>query len=56
MTMVEQLAHDNEQVARTAGRAFEAADGVGDQATADLAVQRQQVHEKNAWMLRSILE
>jgi starvation-inducible DNA-binding protein len=56
MAMVEHLAHDNEQVARSAGAAFDVADEVGDQATADLAVQRQQVHEKNAWMLRSMLE
>jgi starvation-inducible DNA-binding protein len=55
LTMVEHLAHDNEHVARTAGEAFKAADAVGDQATADLATQRQQVHEKNAWMLRSML-
>jgi starvation-inducible DNA-binding protein len=35
---------------------FEAAEKVGDQPTADLAVTRQQLHEKSAWMLRSFLE
>lgn len=55
MGMVEQLAHDNETCATTAVKAFEAADSVGDQPTADLAVARQQLHEKSAWMLRSFL-
>lgn len=56
MEMVEHLAKDNETCARTAAQTFEAADAVGDQPTADLAVTRQQVHEKSAWMLRSLLD
>ncbi|MEZ5114938.1 MAG: Dps family protein [Candidatus Nanopelagicales bacterium] len=56
MDMVAALAADNETVARTAAAVFEAADAVSDQPTADLAVTRQQVHEKSAWMLRSFLE
>jgi starvation-inducible DNA-binding protein len=56
MAMVDQLAADNETCARTSAAAFAVADGVGDQPTADLAVTRQQLHEKSAWMLRSFLE
>jgi starvation-inducible DNA-binding protein len=56
MEMVDQLAADNETCARTAAAAFAVADEVGDQPTADLAVTRQQLHEKSAWMLRSFLE
>ena len=39
-----------------ARRVVEAAEAVGDQASADLGVRRIDVHEKNAWMLRSHLE
>ena len=56
MEMVAHLAADNEIVAQQAGTAVEAAEAVGDHASADLATQRQQVHEKAAWMLRSMLE
>jgi starvation-inducible DNA-binding protein len=35
---------------------FPDAESAGDQPTADLLTQRMQVHEKNAWMLRSLLE
>ena len=45
----------NEAVARTARAAFDCADDVNDQPTADLLTQRLDVHEKNAWMLRSLL-
>ena len=56
LEMVGQLAGDNETCAASAAKAFAAADEVGDQPTADLAVTRQQLHEKSAWMLRSFLE
>jgi starvation-inducible DNA-binding protein len=56
MEMVADLAAGNEAVGRAAGTAFHVADAAGDQATADIATQRQQVHEKSAWMLRSMLE
>ena len=56
MEMVARLAADNEIVAREAGKAVQVADAVGDNASADMATQRQQVHEKAAWMLRSMLE
>ena len=41
---------------RTARAAFPTAAEADDQATADLLTQRMQVHEKTAWMLRSLLE
>ncbi|MGD8374914.1 MAG: Dps family protein [Acidobacteriota bacterium] len=54
--MIEDLVKDQEKVVATARALFDAADGAGDQASADLAVRRMEVHEKNAWMLRSHLE
>ena len=45
-----------EAVARTARGVFATADAANDQPTADLLTQRLQVHEKTAWMLRSLLE
>ena len=45
-----------EAVVRTARSIFPLVDKVGDEPTADLLTQRMQVHEKNAWMLRSLLE
>ena len=53
--MIRQLVQGQEAVARTARKAFPAADEAGDEPTADLLTQRMQVHEKNAWMLRSML-
>lgn len=54
--MIRQLAEGQEAVVRTARRAFPIAEAAADQATLDLLTQRLQVHEKNAWMLRSLLE
>jgi len=54
--MIRQLVEGNETVARTAREAFGVADEAADEATADLLTQRLQVHEKTAWMLRSLLE
>jgi starvation-inducible DNA-binding protein len=56
LEMVRQLVEGQETVARTAREAFPAAEKASDQATMDLLTQRLQVHEKNAWMLRSLLE
>jgi len=56
LDMVRQLAEGQEAVARTARSVFPGADAANDQPTADLLTQRMQVHEKNAWMLRSLLE
>ena len=54
--MIRQLVADYETIAATAQEVFDLADELGDQATADLATQRIQISEKNAWMLRSHLE
>jgi len=56
MDMVRELVLGHEAVARTIRSVFAAADGAGDQPTADLLTQRLQIHEKTAWMLRSLLE
>ncbi len=54
--MIRILVDGHEVTARTARGLFPLADGAGDQATADLVTQRIAVHEKAAWMLRSLLE
>jgi starvation-inducible DNA-binding protein len=54
--MIRSLVEGHETVARTARTVFRAADEAGDQPTCDLLTQRMQVHEKTAWMLRSLLE
>lgn len=53
--MIAQLLEGNETVARTARSLFKAAENANDEATMDLLTQRLQVHEKTAWMLRSLL-
>ena len=54
--MVAQLVLGNEAVCRTARKALKIADAAGDDPTVDLLTQRLQIHEKYAWMLRSLLE
>lgn len=54
--MIRQLVADQEAVSAAARGVIEAAEAVRDQATADLGTRRLDVHEKNAWMLRSHLE
>jgi starvation-inducible DNA-binding protein len=54
--MIRQLVAGQEAVVRTARSVFPAAEKVGDEPTADLLTQRMQLHEKTAWMLRSMLE
>jgi starvation-inducible DNA-binding protein len=56
LDMIRELADDQITVAETARALIGAAEEAGDQATADLATRRVDVHEKNAWMLRSHLE
>jgi starvation-inducible DNA-binding protein len=56
LEMVKLLVEAHETVIRTARTVVEAAEEAGDQATADLGTQRLQIHEKTAWMLRSLLE
>lgn len=54
--MVRQLTVGNEAVCRTARKVLQTADQAGDDPSVDLLTQRLQVHEKNAWMLRSLLQ
>ena len=54
--MIAQLVKGQEAVVRTARSVFPAVERVNDEPTADLLTQRMQVHEKTAWMLRSMLE
>ncbi|AZV93721.1 Dps family protein [Kerstersia gyiorum] len=56
LEMVRLLVKGNESVAKTARKAFSVADEANDQPTADLLTQRLDIHEKNAWMLRSLLQ
>ena len=54
--MIKQLLAGQEAVTKTARSIFPIVDKAGDEPTADLLTQRMQIHEKNAWMLRSMLE
>ncbi|MEZ4445513.1 MAG: Dps family protein [Polyangiaceae bacterium] len=54
--MIKHLVAGHETVVRTARQVLVVAGEAGDDATADLATQRLQIHEKTAWMLRSLLE
>ena len=54
--MIETLVTDQATVAASARRVIEAAEPGADFASADLGTRRMDVHEKNAWMLRSHLE
>jgi len=56
LEMVRILVKGHEAVARTARGVFPAAEKASDESTADLLTQRLQVHEKTAWMLRSLLK
>jgi starvation-inducible DNA-binding protein len=53
--MIKELVAGQEAVARTARSVFPLVDKANDEPSADLLTQRMQVHEKNAWMLRSLL-
>lgn len=54
--MIRSLVEGHEAVIRTARQVFPLAEKAGDQVTMDLLTQRMQIHEKTAWMLRSLLE
>ncbi len=54
--MIRALVADHETVVRTARSVFPVAESANDEVSADLLTQRLQVHEKTAWMLRSLLE
>ena len=54
--MIKILVKGHEAVARTARSTFALAGEADDQPTTDLLTQRLDIHEKTAWMLRSLLE
>ena len=54
--MIQILVEGQEAIVRTARSVFPVAENASDEATADLLTQRIQLHEKTAWMLRSLLE
>jgi len=54
--MIRMLVVGNQEVAKTARAALERAEEASDAPTVDLLTRRLDVHEKNAWMLRSLLE
>ena len=54
--MIGLLVEGQEAVVKTARSIFPLVESVNDEATADLLTQRMQLHEKTAWMLRSLLE
>jgi starvation-inducible DNA-binding protein len=56
LEMVRLLVKGHEACAKTARDAFPIAEEADDQPTCDLLTQRMQLHEKTAWMLRSLLE
>ena len=56
LEMVRHLVSAQEATARTARALFARVDKANDQPTMDLLTQRLDVHEKTAWMLRSLLE
>jgi len=56
LAMVEHLVGAQEATARTARKLLPLVEDANDQPTADLLAQRMDVHEKTAWMLRSLLE
>ena len=54
--MIRKLVEGQEAVVRTARSIFPLVDAASDEPTADLLTQRMQIHEKNAWMLRSLID
>lgn len=54
--MIRQLVSSHETVIKTARSVFPTAEAGNDESTCDLLTQRMQIHEKTAWMLRSLLD
>lgn len=54
--MIRQLVAGQEAVVRTAREIFPTVEAANDEATGNLLADRMEIHEKNAWMLRSMLE
>lgn len=55
-SMIRELIAGQDAVTRAAREALKIADKANDQPTVDILVQRMQIHEKNAWMLRSLID
>lgn len=55
-SMIRELIAGQDAVTRAARAALKIADKADDQPTVDILVQRMQIHEKNAWMLRSLID
>ena len=55
-SMIRELIAGQDAVTRAAREALKIADKADDQPTVDILVQRMQIHEKNAWMLRSLID
>lgn len=53
--MIKDLVKGQEAIAKTARSIVPVADGASDEVTLDLLTQRMTIHEKNAWMLRSLV-
>ncbi len=53
--MIRRLVEGQEAVVRTSRAIFPSVDAANDEPSADLLTQRMHIHEKNAWMLRSLL-
>jgi starvation-inducible DNA-binding protein len=53
--MIKLLVEGNESVVKTARAIFPTAERANDESTCDLLTQRMQIHEKTAWMLRSMI-
>jgi starvation-inducible DNA-binding protein len=53
--MIKDLVKGQEAIAKTARSIVPVADKASDEPTLDLLTQRMQIHEKNAWMLRSLI-
>lgn len=56
LQMIKHLLEGHEAVAKTIRSIYPAAEGAQDEVTLDLLTQRLQIHEKTAWMLRSLLQ
>ncbi|MCC2680007.1 MAG: hypothetical protein K0R29_2583 [Pseudobdellovibrio sp.] len=54
--MIEEAVQGHEQVIKTIRGMFESAEKAKDQTTMDVLTQRLDIHEKTAWMLRSLLK
>jgi len=54
--MIRELIAGQDAVTRAARAALKTADKADDQPSVDIMVQRMQIHEKNAWMLRSLID